>query len=358
MGRQKRGAKAQTDANPTSADLLLDVRNLSISFPTRQGMVRAVNGIRLSIGHRERVGIVGESGSGKTVTALSILRLLPTATVEGEIWFDGVNLLAASDEHLRDVRGNKVGYVFQDPLSSLNPVQTIGAQLMEPLRIRGVTRREAFDRAATLLDRVGIKRPRERMKDHPHQFSGGMRQRVIIAMALIGEPKLIIADEPTTALDVRVQAKVLDLLADLAEERQVAILLITHDLGILAGFVERVVVMYAGRAVEKCSIDEMYHHSVHPYTVGLLRSLPSLEGEVASKLSTIGGNPASALHLPSGCPFHPRCRFAEEVCRTEEPALMTPPGGRHATACHLAERWAHDPTILTQLVATGKGNPQ
>ena len=187
------------------------------------------------------------------------------------------------------------------------------------------------------------------MKDHPHQFSGGMRQRVVIAMALIGEPKLIIADEPTTALDVRVQAKVLDLLAELADERHLAILLITHDLGILAGFVERVVVMYAGRAVEKCSIDELYHHSLHPYTIGLLRALPSLEGAIAPKLFTIGGNPPSALDLPSGCPFHPRCQFAEDVCRTVEPLLETPPSGRHAVACHLAERWAHDPAILAEL---------
>jgi oligopeptide/dipeptide ABC transporter ATP-binding protein len=336
--------------------LLLDVRDLSISFPTRQGLVRAVNGFRLGVGHRERVGIVGESGSGKSATALSILRLLPTAIVEGEIWFDGVNLLEASQEHLRDVRANQVGYVFQDPLSSLNPVQTIGAQVMEPLRIRGVPKKEAFERAATLLDRVGIKNPRKRMRDHPHQFSGGMRQRVVIAMALIAEPKMIIADEPTTALDVRVQAKVLDLLAELADERRLATLLITHDLGILAGFVERVVVMYAGRAVEKCSIDEMYHHSLHPYTMGLLRSLPRLEGPITPKLFTIGGNPASALDLPSGCPFHPRCQFAEDVCRSVEPPLETPPGGRHAAACHLAERWAHDPSVLAELTGKTKGN--
>ena len=351
MTRRLPRPTADPSAETAASDsLLLDVRDLSISFPTPQGLVRAVNGFRLSIGHRERVGIVGESGSGKTVTALSILRLLPTAIVEGEIWFDGVNLLEASQEHLRDVRGNHVGYVFQDPLSSLNPVQTIGAQVMEPLRIRGVPKKEAFERAATLLDRVGIKDPRRRMRDHPHQFSGGMRQRVVIAMALIGEPKLIIADEPTTALDVRVQAKVLDLLADLAEERHLATLLITHDLGILAGFVERVVVMYAGRAVEKCSIDEMYHHSLHPYTMGLLRSLPSLEGELTSKLSTIGGNPPSALDLPTGCPFHPRCQFAEEVCWTVEPVLETPPSGRHAAACHMAERWAHDPAILAEQI--------
>lgn len=341
-------ATEPTSAAPPANSLLLDVRDLSISFPTRQGIVRAVNGIRLSIGHREKVGIVGESGSGKTVTALSILRLLPTAIVDGEIWFDGVNLLEASDEHLRDVRGNQVGYVFQDPLSALNPVQTIGKQLMEPLRIRDVPKKEAFDRAASLLDRVGIKRPRQRMKDHPHQFSGGMRQRVIIAMALIGEPKMVIADEPTTALDVRVQARVLDLLAELADERHVAILLITHDLGILAGFVERVVVMYAGRAVEKCSIDKMYNESLHPYTMGLLQSLPSLEGEIASKLSTIGGSPASALNLPAGCPFHPRCRFALDECHSAEPALESPPGMHHAVACHLVDRWADSPSILRE----------
>jgi len=352
-------ATATATKEPPDPSILLEVRDLSVSFPTRQGLVRAVNGIRLSIGHRERVGIVGESGSGKSVTALSILQLLPTAIVEGEIWFDGVDLLEADEGHVREVRGNQIGYVFQDPLSALNPVQTIGQQLMEPLRIRGVPRKEAFDRAATLLDRVGIKNPRSRMKDHPHQFSGGMRQRVIIAMALIGEPKMVIADEPTTALDVRVQARVLDLLADLADERNLAILLITHDLGILAGFAQRVVVMYAGRAVEKCSIEKMYHESLHPYTKGLLESLPNLEGEISSKLPTIGGNPASALNLPPGCPFHPRCKFAEEACRDLEPALESPPGLWHAVACHKAQEWAHDPELLARALkaAAGLGGP-
>ncbi|MFH1104447.1 MAG: ABC transporter ATP-binding protein [Actinomycetota bacterium] len=335
-----------TGPDPT---MLLDVKNLAISFPSRGGVVRAVNGLRLSVGPRERVGLVGESGSGKTVTALSILKLLPTAIVEGQIWFDGVNLLEASVEHVREVRGRQVGFVFQDPLSALNPVQTIGAQLMEPLRIRGVARKEAFDRSVELLDRVGLKNPRERMKAHPHEFSGGMRQRVIIAMALIGQPKLIIADEPTTALDVRVQAKVLDLLVELAEERHVAILLITHDLGILAGFVQRVVVMYAGRAVEKCSIEEMYHASIHPYTIGLLSSVPRLEGEIPTKLATIGGQPPSALNLPPGCPFHPRCRLATNICREVEPALETPPGGRHSSACHKAGELAHNPGRLPEV---------
>lgn len=330
----------------SAAAPLLDVKNLAISFPTRQGTVRAVNGVRLSVGRHERVGIVGESGSGKTVTALSILRLLPTAIVEGEIWFDGVDLLQASPEHMRSVRGNDVGYIFQDPLSALNPVQTIGQQLMEPLRIRGVARREAEERAVALLDRVGIKNARQRMKDHPHQFSGGMRQRVIIAMALIAEPKLVIADEPTTALDVRVQARVLDLLIELAEERQLAILLISHDLGILAGFVDRVVVMYAGRPVEKCPIDQMYHASIHPYTMGLLGSLPRLDGDVHQSLTTIGGQPPSALNLPPGCPFHPRCRYTEQICRELEPELVVPPGGQHASACHFAERWAKNPGVM------------
>jgi len=338
-----------TGAGPDGS-LLLDVKDLSISFPSRNGMVRAVNQFRMSIGHRERVGLVGESGSGKTVTALSILQLLPTATVEGEIWFDGVDLLKSPADHVRGIRGRQVGYVFQDPLSALNPVQTIGAQLMEPLRIRGVPRKEAFERAASLLDRVGLNNPKERMKAHPHEFSGGMRQRVIIAMALIAEPKLIIADEPTTALDVRVQAKVLDLLVELAEERQVAILLITHDLGILAGFVQRVVVMYAGRAVEKCSIQEMYHRSIHPYTIGLLGSVPRLDGEIPIKLATIGGQPASALRVPSGCPFHPRCLLASDRCREDEPLLTTPPGGQHASACHRAGELALNPGVLPEPV--------
>jgi oligopeptide/dipeptide ABC transporter ATP-binding protein len=325
---------------------LLDVRNLSISFPTRAGIVRAVNGVRLSVGHREKVGLVGESGSGKSVTALSILRLLPTAIIEGEIWFDGKDILQASEEEVRRIRGRRIGYIFQNPLSALNPVQTIGQQLTEPLRIRGVGRREANERGAALLDRVGIRNPRQRMKDHPHQFSGGMRQRVIIAMALIAEPSLVIADEPTTALDVRVQARVLDLLAELAEERHLAVLLITHDLGILAGFAERVVVMYAGRPVEKSPIDGLYHRSIHPYTIGLLNSLPRLEGEIPETLTAISGQPASPLDLPPGCPFHPRCPLAIDRCREEEPLLVVPPGGPHASACHRAEELSAHPGVL------------
>ena len=332
---------------PAAGDApLLDIKNLSISFPTQQGIVRAVNGVRLNVGYREKVGIVGESGSGKSVTALSILRLLPTATIEGEIWFDGMDILQASEEEVRAIRGRRIGYIFQNPLSALNPVQTIGQQLTEPLRIRGVNRREAHERGADLLDRVGIKNPRRRMKDHPHQFSGGMRQRVIIAMALIAEPSLVIADEPTTALDVRVQARVLDLLAELAEERHLAVLLITHDLGILAGFAERVVVMYAGRPVEKCPIDGLYHHSIHPYTVGLLNSLPRLDGEIPKTLTTISGQPASPLDLPPGCPFHPRCPYVLDRCREEEPLLLVPPGGPHASACHRAEEWSRNPGRL------------
>jgi oligopeptide/dipeptide ABC transporter ATP-binding protein len=325
---------------------LLEIKNLSISFPTRAGVVRAVNGVRLSVGRREKVGIVGESGSGKSVTALSILRLLPTAIIEGEIWFDGMDILQASEEEVREVRGHRIGYIFQDPLSALNPVQTIGQQITEPLRIRGVGRREANERGAALLARVGFKNPRQRMKDHPHQFSGGMRQRAIIAMALIAEPSLIIADEPTTALDVRVQARVLDLLAELAEERHLAVLLITHDLGILASFAQRVVVMYAGRPVEKCPIDELYHQSIHPYTIGLLNSLPRLTGEIPDSLTVISGQPASPLDLPPGCPFHPRCRYALHRCREEEPLLVVPPGGPHASACHRAEEWSHRPGVL------------
>ncbi|MET0457180.1 MAG: ABC transporter ATP-binding protein [Mycobacterium sp.] len=337
------------DAPPAQADTgkaLLAVENLSISFPSQSGTVRAVNDISFEIAPRERVAIVGESGSGKSVTAQSLLGLLPTATVTGRIAFDGRNVLEMPASELRALRGAEMSYVFQDPLSSLDPVRTIGDQVSQPLRIRGVGRKEAKARALDMLGAVGIPEPARRYGFYPHQFSGGMRQRVMIAMALIGEPRLVVADEPTTALDVRVQAKIVDLLYALTEERGVAVVFITHDLGVVAGFADRVLVMYGGRIVESCVTAELYYRSINPYTLGLLQSLPRVTGPIPEKLSTIGGRPPSPSDLPSGCAFHPRCRYSRELCRTETPLLQTPPGGEHPSACHSAGWLAEQPGVL------------
>ena len=337
------------DARPAQADAdtaLLRVDDLSISFPSPNGTVSAVNGISFTVAPRERVAIVGESGSGKSVTAQALLGLLPTATVTGRIDFDGENVLTMPGDRLRALRGAELSYVFQDPLSSLDPVRSIGDQVSQPLRIRGVGRKEAKARALEMLGAVGIPEPARRYGDYPHQFSGGMRQRVMIAMALIGEPRLVVADEPTTALDVRVQAKIVDLLYALTEERGVAVVFITHDLGIVAGFADRVMVMYAGRVMESCATDELYYRSINPYTLGLLQSLPRITGPIPEKLSTIGGRPPSPSALPSGCAFHPRCRYATDVCRVETPALQTPPNGQHPSACHSAGWLAEQPGVL------------
>jgi oligopeptide/dipeptide ABC transporter ATP-binding protein len=325
---------------------LLEVRDLTLQFHARHGLVRALNGVNLSVSPGERVGVVGESGSGKSVMAQSVLRLVRGARISGEIWFDGENLLTVSESRMREIRGKEIGYIFQDPLSALDPVRSIGDQISEVLRIRGVKSAEARRRTLDILQRVGIKDTARRIHDYPHQFSGGMRQRVMIAMALVAEPKLVLADEPTTALDVRVQAQVLDLLWDLAAERDLAVVLITHDLGIVAGFAERVVVMYAGQAMEQCSTDELFHGSIHPYTLGLLHSLPRVDGEVPERLTTIGGSPPSPSALPSGCPFHPRCRYAIDVCSQEKPVLATPPNGTHPSACHRAGWLAEQPGVL------------
>ncbi|MCV2489293.1 ABC transporter ATP-binding protein [Geodermatophilus sp. YIM 151500] len=329
-----------------SEEPLLDVQDLTLQFHARHGLVRALNGVNLTVRAGERVGIVGESGSGKSVTALSILRLVRAGRIAGEIRFAGENLLTVPEARMRQIRGKEIGYIFQDPLSALNPVRSVGDQISEVLRLRGVRKAEARRRTLDMLQRVGIKDAGRRIDDYPHQFSGGMRQRVMIAMALIGEPRLVLADEPTTALDVRVQAQVLDLLWDLADERDLAVVLITHDLGIVAGFAERVVVMYAGKAMEECSTDELFRASIHPYTLGLLHSLPRVDGEVPEKLMTIGGSPPSPSALPSGCPFHPRCRYALDRCREQVPAFVTPPNGSHPSACHRAEVLAQSPGVL------------
>ena len=337
------GAQPQTS---DTAAALLKVEDLTISFQSPSGLVHAVNGLDLTVTPRERVAIVGESGSGKSVTAQALLGLLPTATISGRIEFDGRDVLTMPAAELRALRGAEMSYVFQDPLSSLDPVRTIGDQVCQPLRIRGVGRKEAKARALDMLGAVGIPNPDRRYGDYPHQFSGGMRQRVMIAMALIAQPRLVIADEPTTALDVRVQAKIVDLLYALTEERGVAVVFITHDLGIIAGFADRVMVMYAGRVMENCATEELYYRSINPYTLGLLQSLPRITGTIPEKLATIGGRPPSPSDLPSGCAFHPRCRYARDICRTEAPALLTPPNGTHPSACHFAGWLAEEPGVL------------
>ena len=337
------GAQPQTS---DTAAALLKVEDLTISFRSPSGLVHAVNGLDLTVTPRERVAIVGESGSGKSVTAQALLGLLPTATISGRIEFDGRDVLTMPAAELRALRGAEMSYVFQDPLSSLDPVRTIGDQVCQPLRIRGVGRKEAKARALDMLGAVGIPNPDRRYGDYPHQFSGGMRQRVMIAMALIAQPRLVIADEPTTALDVRVQAKIVDLLYALTEERGVAVVFITHDLGIVAGFADRVMVMYAGRVMENCATEELYYRSINPYTLGLLQSLPRITGTIPEKLATIGGRPPSPSDLPSGCAFHPRCRYARDICRTEAPALLTPPNGTHPSACHFAGWLAEEPGVL------------
>ncbi|MCF7547533.1 ABC transporter ATP-binding protein [Pseudonocardia sp. WMMC193] len=305
---------------------LLAVRGLTVDA----GDVRLVDGVDLSLRAGERVALVGESGSGKSVTARALLRLDRGLRLGGSVRLGGTDLLALSDKEMSAVRGRRVGMVFQDPMGALDPLQTIGEQVAEPLRLRGLRRREAHERARALLDDLGVDRAAERMRAYPHEFSGGMRQRVVLAMALIGEPEVLVADEPTTALDVRVQAQVLRLLDTVCAERGLGVLLITHDLGVVAGFAERVVVMYAGRAVEAQPIRPLYAAPAHPYTAGLLRAVPRVD-RLGERLEPIPGAPPSPAARPGGCAFHPRCPVALDRCATEVPAWTG------VAACHLLE---------------------
>ena len=320
---------------------LLDIKELKISFRTAGGPLTAVDGLNLRIDRGETVGIVGESGSGKTVTCLSILGLLDNADVGGKIIFDGRDLLQVDATELREVRGGAIGMVFQDPLSSLNPYHRVGAQIVEAIQVHHHTSgRAARKRAAELLGQVGIPKPSGRLDDWPHEFSGGMRQRVAIAMALANSPALLIADEPTTALDVSVQAQILELFQKLQKELGIAIILVTHNLAVVAQVADRVTVMYAGRAVESGDFMDIFARPAHPYTWGLLGSIPRLVlGSSVrhrhERLPSIAGLPPSLVAMPSGCRFHPRCRFAMEVCRTVEPRLEVADVTGHEAACHL-----------------------
>jgi oligopeptide/dipeptide ABC transporter ATP-binding protein len=313
---------------------LLELADLAVSFPSPDGAVNAVRGVSLTLDQGRTLGVVGESGSGKSATALAVLGLHQGAQVSGRITFDGQDLLALGEDRLREVRGAQIAMVFQDPLSSLNPYYTVGRQIAEAIRAHeDVGRKAARRRAADLLGLVGIPEPRRRVDDYPHEFSGGMRQRVMLAMAVALRPKLLIADEPTTALDTTVQAQILELLMRLQREYGMAVMLITHDLGVVAAVADEVLVMYAGRVVENAGRQAAFHRPHHPYTLGLLGSLPGPRGR---RLRPIPGQPPSMLRLPGGCPFRPRCDYAMHLCATEEPPLLTVTGGpAHHSACWL-----------------------
>jgi peptide/nickel transport system ATP-binding protein len=319
---------------------LLEVEDLSVRFDTDEGRVHAVDRMSLTLAPRQVLGIVGESGCGKSVTAMSILRLLPTtATVSGSARFEGVDLLRASRSHLRRVRGRKISFVFQEPMTSLNPVLRVGHQIGEVLREHiGLTRAGARERAVELLDLVHIPDPARRVHEYPHQLSGGMRQRVMIAMALACDPKILIADEPTTALDVTIQAGILDLLRELRERLGTAIVLITHNLGVVADLADRVVVMYAGRKVEEAPVEELFAHPQHPYTIGLLGAIPRPGAARSGRLQEIPGRVPSLAELPAYCAFADRCPRADELTRSQVPPLLDVRPD-HAVACfHPGER--------------------
>ncbi|MBL1095929.1 ABC transporter ATP-binding protein [Streptomyces coffeae] len=326
---------------PADSDsAFLSVRDLYVRFSTEDGVVKAVDGLSFDLERGRTLGIVGESGSGKSVTNLTVLGLHDPRTTEvrGEILLDGRELTGAPERALETLRGNTMAMIFQDPLTALSPYYTVGRQIAEPFRKHtGASKREARARAVEMLQKVGIPNPALRVDDYPHQFSGGMRQRAMIAMALVCNPDLLIADEPTTALDVTVQAQILDLLKDLQQEFGSAIILITHDLGVVANTADDLLVMYAGRAVERGTVREVLRAPRHPYTWGLLGSMPRLSSDVDEPLSPIPGTPPSLLSPPPGCPFHPRCAFTGEVdgdrCRTERPVLPERRGG----ACHLTD---------------------
>jgi oligopeptide transport system ATP-binding protein len=333
---------AQRDRTSAKARKLLEVKNLSTHFYTPDGVVTAVDDVSFELGPGETLGLVGESGCGKSVTALSLTRLIPNPPgkiVSGSVIFDGVDLLKLSDDGMRKLRGKEIGFIFQDPLTSLNPTLTIGFQIAEAIRQHmGLSKKASYERVVELLSKVGIPRAKDRLGDYPHQFSGGMRQRVMIAIALSCDPKLILADEPTTALDVTIQAQILELISVLSDEFGTAVLLITHDLGIAAGMCDRVNVMYAGRIVETGSTDVIFDNPRMPYAWGLLDSLPRLDDLRSDRLRTIEGLPPLLINVPDACRFNPRCNFARDICREKEPEL-TP----RSDPAHFARCWATEP---------------
>jgi peptide/nickel transport system ATP-binding protein len=317
---------------------LLEVKDLKVHFPTDDGLVKAVDGISFSISPGETLGVVGESGSGKSVSFLTVMGLTrsKTAIIEGEVLFQGQDLLKLPNDELQQFRGARISMIFQDPMTSLHPYYRVGSQIAESIRThQRVSMKEAMQQAVEMLGRVGIPKPEERAHQYPHEFSGGMRQRAMIAMALSLNPDLLIADEPTTALDVTVQAQILDLISRLKEEFNAAVVIITHDLGVVAEHCDHIQVMYAGRIVESGDRHDVYYNSHHPYTWGLLSSIPRLdETTTGERLNPIKGLPPSLIFVPPGCAFHPRCPYRFDRCSVEEPVLL-PSDGHHASACHL-----------------------
>jgi len=312
------------------------VKELQTQFFTQDGVVKAVNGISYNLDEGETLGIVGESGSGKSVGVLSLLKLIPAPPgkiVGGEVLFGRQNLMTMNDSEIRSVRGNKIGMIFQDPMTSLNPVLTIGRQISEALELHlGFDRNQSRERTIELLKLVGIPLAEDRIDNYPHQFSGGMRQRVMIAMGLSCNPQLLIADEPTTALDVTIQAQIIELVKRLRDELGMAVIWISHDLGVVAGLADRVIVMYAGRIVEEASVKELFANPRHPYTLGLINSLPRLDEKEYHRLESIEGLPPDLIDYPQGCPFHARCKYRIDKCATERPPLETVAVG-HKAAC-------------------------
>ena len=321
------------------------MRDLHTSFATDAGVVKAVDGVSFDLRRGEVLAVVGESGSGKSVTAMSLLGLVPSppGRTSGQVLWKGRDLVGLAEGELCRIRGAEIAMVFQDPMSSLNPVHTVGRQIAEVVRIHtAASKKQAWARAIEMMDLVGIPQARRRAHDYPHEFSGGMRQRVMIGMALACDPDLLIADEPTTALDVTIQAQVLELLHETQERTRSAILLITHDLGVVAGMADEVLVMYAGRAVEQGSAADIFYRSLHPYTLGLLAALPRVDQQDANlRLRPIDGAPPSLIHVPTGCSFHPRCSFSRpDRCQSDEPRLQGSPGSAHLAACHFADEVA------------------
>ncbi|NJC97021.1 MAG: ABC transporter ATP-binding protein [Anaerolineae bacterium] len=317
-------------------DFILDVQGLETTFKTPDGTVHAVNGVSFGLKEGETLGVVGESGCGKSVTMLSVLGLIPNPpgkVIAGKAVFSGQDLLKMSIEEIRHARGGQISMIFQDPMTSLNPVLTIGRQLEEPLMLHiGMTKKQASERAAELLSMVGIPNAKDRLGDYPHQYSGGMRQRVMIAMALSCSPQILIADEPTTALDVTIQAQITDLVKRLRSELGMAVIWITHDLGVVAGLADRVLVMYGGLIIEEAPVKDLYANPSHPYTIGLLGSLPRVDAKVHSKLYSIDGLPPVLYQKPNACPFAPRCKWAIDRCWNENPVLE-PVSPEHRVAC-------------------------
>ncbi|TDB80642.1 ABC transporter ATP-binding protein [Actinomadura sp. KC216] len=343
---------ADKTATGEAPEAFLEVRDLKIHFPTDDGLVKSVDGLSFQLERGRTLGIVGESGSGKSVTSLGILGLhnKRNANVSGEIWLNGKELVGASQTEVRRLRGRDMAMIFQDPLSSMHPFYTVGHQIIEAYRVHNdVSKQVARKHAIDMLGKVGIPKPDKRVDDYPHQFSGGMRQRAMIAMALSCDPELLIADEPTTALDVTVQAQILDLIRDLQQEFNSAVIMITHDLGVVAELSDDILVMYAGRCVEYASVDNAFHRPLHPYTWGLLGSMPRLDRERTERLLPIVGSPPSLINVPSGCAFHPRCPYADMndgKSTTERPELIELEPG-HKAACHLPldkrrEIWADE----------------